>query len=81
MSTSREREGARTLNSLTRKGLAYPRNADGPTLTNFIHEFFCGDDPVYDSPGKLSNFQYRPRLTIWLILLLDEDQEEDTLSV
>ena len=54
MSTLRDREGARALNSLTREGLAYLGSADGPALTDFIHEFFCGDDPAYNSPGKPS---------------------------
>ena len=55
MLTSRDRDA---LNSLTREGLAYLGSADGPALTHFIHEFFCGDDPAYayDSPGKLSTF-------------------------
>ena len=50
----RETEGARALNSLTREGLAYLGSGDDPALTDFIHEFFCGDDPAYDSPGKPS---------------------------
>ena len=64
MSTSRERETARALNSLAREGLAYLGSADGPALTDFVHEFFCGADPAYDSPGNsIHTSQYWPHLT------------------
>ena len=56
MSRDPNRETARALNSLTREGLACLGSADGPALTKFIHEFFGGDDPAYDSPSKLLTF-------------------------
>ena len=52
-STSRARAAARALNSLTREGLACVGSADDSALRNFVHDFFGGEDPGYESPGWL----------------------------
>ena len=52
MSTSQERDATRALNCLTREGLAYLGSADDSALRDFVHDFFGGDDPGYESPGK-----------------------------
>jgi hypothetical protein len=62
MSTSRDRNAARVLNSLTREGRAYIGSADDSALTDFVHTFFCGDDPGYNTPGKSINWSVDPTL-------------------
>ena len=49
----RERATARSLNSLVREGLAYVDSADNSALRNLVHNFFGGEDPDYESPGRL----------------------------
>ena len=43
----------RALNSLAHESLDLLGGADGLALSDFLHEYFCGDDPPYDSPGKV----------------------------
>ena len=49
---SMDREAARALNCLARESLGYFGRADGPALADFLQDYFCGDDPAYESPGK-----------------------------
>ena len=49
---SKDREAARALNSLARDGLALLGTSDSSALTDFLHEFFAGDDPGNESPVK-----------------------------
>ena len=51
--TMTDRDAARALNSLARESLDLLGSADGPALSDFLHEYFCGDDPAYDAPGKV----------------------------
>ena len=62
ISMSWDRDAACALNSLTWEGLAHLESVDDSTLTDFVHTFFCGDDPGYDSPGKLLAFGVDPTL-------------------
>ena len=64
MLTLRDRDAARALNSLTREGLAYLDRADDSALTDFVHTFFCEDDPAYESPGKILTYSIDPHLTV-----------------
>ena len=48
---SRGREAAHTLNSLARDSLALFGTSDGSALTDFLHEFFAGEEPGNESPG------------------------------
>ena len=57
-----ERDVAHALKSLTQEGLSYLRSVDDSTLTDFVHTFFCGGDPGYDSPGKLKTSSIDPTL-------------------
>lgn len=43
-----DREAAHALNSLARESFDLLGSADGPTLSDFLQEYFCGDDPAYD---------------------------------
>ena len=45
------RDVARALNSLARESLHLLGSLDGPALTDFLQDYFCGDDPN-DSPGN-----------------------------
>ena len=49
---SMDREAAHTLNCLARESLGYFGRTDGPALADFLQDYFCGDDPAYESPGK-----------------------------
>ena len=62
MSKSPDKAAARALNSMTRKGLAYLGSADDSALTDFVHAFFCGDDPDNDSAGEFLTFIVEPSL-------------------
>ena len=48
---SRDKEAARALNSLARDGVTLLGTSDGSALTDFLHEFFAGEDPGNESPG------------------------------
>ena len=48
---SKARDTARALNTLFREGHDLFGSCDGPALSDFVQEFFCGDDPI-DSDGK-----------------------------
>ena len=48
---SKDRDAARALNSLARESLHLLGSSDGPALTDFLQDYFCGDDPN-DSPGN-----------------------------
>ena len=37
-------------------------SADDSALTDFVHAFFCGDDPDNDSAGKFLTFNVEPSL-------------------
>ena len=55
---SNARDAARALNLFG--------GCDGPALSNFVQEFFCGDDPV-DNDGKwnvLITYQYFTELLL-----------------
>ena len=49
---SMEREAARTLNCLAQESLDFLGSADGPALADFLQDYFCGDDPAYESQDK-----------------------------
>ena len=49
---SNDKEAARFLNSLARESRALLGSCDGSALSEFISDYFCGDDPI-DSDGKL----------------------------
>ena len=61
---SRDREAARALNSLARDGLALLGTSDGSALTDFLHEFFAGEDPGNESPGMI---RLKPLTTLYQI--------------
>ena len=42
---SKDRDAARALNSLARESLHLLGSLDGPALTDFLQDYFCGDDP------------------------------------
>ena len=46
---SRDREAAYALNCLARDGLALLGMSDGSTPTDFLHDFFAGEDPGNES--------------------------------
>ena len=48
---SNDRDAARLLNSLAREGRTVLASSDGSALSEFISDYFCGDDP-FDSDGK-----------------------------
>ena len=48
-----DRDAAHALNSLAHKSFDLLESADGPALSDFLQEYFCGYDPAYDSPGKV----------------------------
>ena len=48
---SKARDTARALNTSFREGHDFFGSCDGPALSDFVQEFFCGDDPI-DSDGK-----------------------------
>ena len=52
---SNARDAARALNSFFREGQDLFGSCDGPALSDFVQEFFCGDDPV-DSDGEWNVF-------------------------
>ena len=82
MSTSRDRDTAHVLNALTREGRTYVGSTDDPALTDFIHTF-CGDgdDPGYDTPGKLLTNSVDPTLpNLHHLHPVDEQEEEDSLN-
>ena len=58
------REAARALNSLARDGLALLGTSDGSALTDFLHEFFAGEDPGNESPGMI---RLKPLTTLYQI--------------
>lgn len=49
---SKDKEAARFLNSFARESRALLGGCDGPALSEFISDYFCGDDPI-DSDGEL----------------------------
>ena len=46
------KEAARLLNSFARESRALLGSCDGTALTEFISDYFCGDDHI-DSDGEL----------------------------
>ena len=52
---SNARDAACALNTLFREGHDLLGDCDGPALSDFVHKFFCGDDPV-DGDGKWNVF-------------------------
>ena len=48
---SNARDATRALNSLFQEGCDLYGSSDGPALSDFVQEFFCGDDPI-DSDGE-----------------------------
>ena len=48
---SKDRDAAHALNSLVRESLYLLGSSDGPALTDFLQDYFCGDDPN-DTPGN-----------------------------
>ena len=48
---SNDIEAPRALNGFARESRALLGSCDGPALSEFIHDYFCGDDPI-DSNGK-----------------------------
>ena len=70
------------MNSLTREGRTYVSSTDDPALTDFIHTF-CGDgdDPGYDTLGKLLTNSVDPTLpNLHHLHAVDEQEEEESLS-
>ena len=59
---SLDRASAHALSSMTRKGLAYLSRAEDSALTDFVHAFFCGDDPNNDTAGKFVTVSVEPSL-------------------
>ena len=59
---SGDRAAARALNSFMREGRALLGGADDSALQTFVNDFFGGEDPVYESPGKLLLFTIDPTL-------------------
>ena len=53
LTMSNDREVARALNSLVREGRALFGSCDSHTLSDFVTEYLCGDNPI-DSDGKLN---------------------------
>ena len=63
---SNARDTARALNALFREGHDLFGDFDGHALSNFVQDFFCGDDPV-DSDSKwnvLTTYQYFTELLL-----------------
>ena len=56
---------------------AYLGSADDSALTDFVHTFFCEDDPGNESPSKLLTFSAYTPLTKWPPTV--DEQDEDTL--
>ena len=48
---SKDREAARALNTLARDGFALLGSSDSSALTDFLQDYFGGDDPGNESPG------------------------------
>jgi hypothetical protein len=63
------REAARVLNNLFWEGHNLFGSSDGPALSNFVQELFCGDDPI-DSDGK------RNLSVLYRIIIIEEKVEE-----
>lgn len=70
---SNAREAARALNNLFREGHDLFGNSDGPALSNFVQEFFCGDDPI-DSDGKWNVL--KTLSILYRIIIIEEEVEE-----
>ncbi|MCG8623672.1 MAG: hypothetical protein MJE68_16975 [Proteobacteria bacterium] len=60
---SNARDAACALNTLFRKGQDLFGGCNGPALSDFVHELFCGNDSV-DSDGKKMNWKSK-FLTSW----------------
>ena len=74
---SMDRKAAHALNYLARESLGYFGRTDGPALADFLQDYFCGDDPAYEPPGKY--LHTCSCCVLYLIAIIDET--EDDLSM
>ena len=75
---SMDREAARALNCLARESLDYFGRTDGPALADFLQDYFCGDDPAYESPGKYPHTC--SGCILYLIAIIDETEEDLSMN-
>ena len=73
---SNARDATRALNTLFREGHDLFGDCNGPALSDFVHEFFCGDDPV-DSDGKWNVLNLT---VLYQIIIIIEDEVEEQIS-